>query len=45
MLLTTGGLEDGDLEHILEVLVQDIQETVGETPEEEERSDEDEGPD
>jgi hypothetical protein len=35
----------GDTEDVSEVRVEDIKETVGETPEEEERSDEDESPD
>jgi hypothetical protein len=43
--LETGGLELGDTEDILEVLVQDVEETVGETPQEEEGGDEDECPD
>jgi hypothetical protein len=43
--LETGGLELGDAEDILEVLVEHDEETVGETPQEEERGDEDECPD
>jgi hypothetical protein len=43
--LKTGGLELGDTEDILEVLVKDVEETVGETPQEEEGGDEDERPD
>lgn len=43
--LETGRLELCDAEHILEVLVEDIEKTVGETPEEEERSDQADGED
>jgi hypothetical protein len=43
--LETGRLELGDAEDILEVLVEDVEETVRETPQEEERGDEDECPD
>lgn len=43
--LETSGLELGDTEDILEVLVQDIKKTVRETPEEEERGDEGDGED
>jgi hypothetical protein len=43
--LETGGLELCNTENILEMLVQDIEETVRETPEEEERSDEGNGED
>jgi hypothetical protein len=43
--LKTCGLELGDAEDSLEVLVEDVEETVGETPQEEEGGDEDECPD
>ena len=43
--LETGRLDLGDAEDVLEVLVEDIEETVCETPEEEEGGDETEGPD
>jgi hypothetical protein len=42
--LETSRLELGDTENILEVLVQHIEETIGETPQEEEGGDEDERP-
>jgi len=42
--LKTGRLSSRDLENVLEVLVQDIEKTVGETPKEEERGNEDESP-
>lgn len=37
--LETGGLQLGDVEDGLEMLIEHIEETVGETPEEEERDD------
>jgi hypothetical protein len=43
--LETSGLETADAENSLEMLVEDIEKTVGETPEEEERDDEGEGED
>ena len=43
--LQPGRLELGNVEHRLEVFLQNIQETVGKAPEEEERCDEDERPD
>lgn len=43
--LKTSGFEFGDAEDGLEVLVQDIEQTVGEAPEEEERGDEEDGED
>jgi len=43
--LETSGLETADAENGLEMLVEDIEKTVGETPEEEERDDESEGED
>lgn len=43
--LKTGGFELGDTEDILEMLVQDIEKTVRETPEEEQRGDEGDGED
>lgn len=42
--LKTGGLELGDVERVLEVLVQDVEETVCEAPEEEQSGDERETP-
>ena len=43
--LKTGGFELCDAEDILEMLVQDIEKTVRETPEEEQRGDEGDGED
>jgi hypothetical protein len=43
--LETGGLKLCDTKDILEMLVQDIKKTVGETPEEEQRGDEGDGED
>jgi len=43
--LETGGLKTADAENGLEMLVEDIEKTVGETPEEEEGDDEGEGED
>jgi len=43
--LKTGGLELCDTEDILEMLVQDIEKTVRETPEEEQGGDEGDGED
>lgn len=43
--LETGGLQPADLQDILEVLVEHIEQTVGETPEEEEGDDQGQRPD
>jgi hypothetical protein len=45
LTLKTSRLSSRDAEDVLEVLVQHIKKTVGETPKEEERGNEDESPD